>query len=303
MLEFKGSDALSLSDNKKKNEISKDVSAFANSAGGTLIYAVVENDAHMAAYVDSGIDPHEISKEWLEQQINSNIQRRIDGIRIHQVDLSGGHGRVAYVVEIPQSDRAPHQASDTKFYKRFNFQSIPMEEYEIRDVSRRSEAPDLFMDIGVIPTLSVDQEQVTEFRLSATVGNKAVVVANHAIIALFVDDELKLREAPGYLSVGMSEYITFGDTKRAARRYSYNHMPNTHMPLFEGVEFSLWDYPGFVFDMPSNGSYLLGWRILAPGMPMKEGVVLIKWNGARLLAEKKAENYPSEGLGSGLQKI
>ena len=50
-------------------------------------------------------------------------------------------GKVAYVVSIPQSIRAPHQASDKKFYKRFNFESVPMEEYEIRDLARRSSAP------------------------------------------------------------------------------------------------------------------------------------------------------------------
>ena len=40
-------------------------------------------------------------------------------------------------------------ANDNRFYKRFNFQSVPMEEYEVRDVSRRLDSPDLKMIPGV----------------------------------------------------------------------------------------------------------------------------------------------------------
>lgn len=73
--------------------------------------------------------------------INSNIQRKIDGIRINPVGLKTG--KCIYVVSIPQSLRAPHMAKDNKYYKRFNFQSVPMEDYEVRDVARRQEGPDL----------------------------------------------------------------------------------------------------------------------------------------------------------------
>src|ERR1017187_263635 len=109
-LDYKACAALQRSD-KKKAEISKDVSAFANSAGGTLVYGVCEDAAHFPAELDLGYCATEITKEWLEQVINSTIQRRIDGIRINQVQLSGTRaGRVLYVVYIPQSVRATHMA-------------------------------------------------------------------------------------------------------------------------------------------------------------------------------------------------
>ena len=132
-LDFKACDALSTSDSKK-NELSKDVAAMANSAGGVLIYGIRERD-HVATQLDEGYDPSVITKEWLEQVINSRIQRRIEGVRIHQVPLASQRpGKVAYVVEVPQSNRAPHQSWDKKFYRRYNFESVPMEEYEVRDV-------------------------------------------------------------------------------------------------------------------------------------------------------------------------
>src|SRR2546421_204639 len=74
-LEYKECGALEKTD-RKKNDISKDVSAFANSAGGVLIYGVKDNK-HVPTGIDDGVDPIDISKDWLEQVINSRIQRRI----------------------------------------------------------------------------------------------------------------------------------------------------------------------------------------------------------------------------------
>ena len=105
-LEYKNSLALNKKD-RCKDEISKDVSAFANSAGGVIIYGI-EEQKHVPVKIDDGVDPNEISKEWLEQVISSRIQRKIDNIRIHQIPINDSN--VAYVVEIPQSSRAPHQA-------------------------------------------------------------------------------------------------------------------------------------------------------------------------------------------------
>lgn len=140
-LDFKESAALQKTEGKKK-ELSKDVSAFANSAGGTLIYGIVEDqETHVASKLDDGCDPKEISKEWVEQVINSNIQPRIAGVRIHAVELvTQSPGNMAYVVVIPKSSTA-HQAADKRYYRRFNFESVPMEDYEVRDVMQRVTAP------------------------------------------------------------------------------------------------------------------------------------------------------------------
>ena len=59
---------------------------------------------------------------------------------IRQVPLSGKDpNAVAYVLEIGQATLgAPHQAFDHRYYKRFNFESTPMEDYEVRGLMRRS---------------------------------------------------------------------------------------------------------------------------------------------------------------------
>lgn len=96
-----------------------------------------------------------ITKEWLEQVINSAIQRRIEGVRVKQIALTSTHpGRVAYAVLAPQSPRAPHQASDKRFYKRSNFESRPMQEYEVREIANRFETTrgSNYVSLGFIET-------------------------------------------------------------------------------------------------------------------------------------------------------
>jgi predicted HTH transcriptional regulator len=63
-LEYKACAALDRTEAKKR-EVSKDVSAFANSAGGTIIYGVVE-DKHVAMRTDVGYLPTDVTKEWVE---------------------------------------------------------------------------------------------------------------------------------------------------------------------------------------------------------------------------------------------
>jgi hypothetical protein len=138
-LEYKRAEGLGKSDTKK-SEIVKDVSAFANSSGGVLIYGVAEfqqrDQRHRPERIDP-VDRLEYSKEWLEQVIQS-IQPRIDGIVIEPVNVDGSS--VCYVVTIPQSHTA-HQARDHVYYRRHNFNVLPMEDYEVRDVMNRRRRP------------------------------------------------------------------------------------------------------------------------------------------------------------------
>jgi hypothetical protein len=141
-LDYKSSDAI---DGNKKVEISKDVSAFANSDGGSIVYGITEA-GHLPVTIDAGVDHKKYSREWIEQVINSNVFPKIEGVKIIQIPISAD--RSVYIINIPKSYRGPHQASDKKYYRRYNFQSVPMENYEIEDVRSRA--------LPILPILHID---------------------------------------------------------------------------------------------------------------------------------------------------
>jgi hypothetical protein len=175
-LDYKAAAALGQQDGVKR-EIAKDVSAFANSAGGILLYGMAE-DGHRPTNIEP-INPNPLSKEWLENVIISNIQPRIDGLHISAVQLTGANaGRVAYVVTIPQSVTA-HQAPDQRYYKRHNFQSVPMEDYEVRDTMNRGRTP--IIEVRIDSSLDREERErdLHRYQLLVSLENKGAVAAKN----------------------------------------------------------------------------------------------------------------------------
>lgn len=166
-IDFKSADALSKVDSKKK-EISKDVSAFANSNGGIIIYGIDEID-HKASSI-SFVDGNEFTKEWLEQVISSTIQRNIPNLKIFPIRKDGIIAQTIYVVQIPESLETPHIARDKKFYKRYNFESVAMEEYEIRQLYGRTVKSKLYFDDYNLSYKKLDEDNVL-FKVDAMVFN------------------------------------------------------------------------------------------------------------------------------------
>lgn len=147
-LDYKRSTEFDKTRDEVKADLAKDVSAFANSDGGVLVFSIVENNTtKLPESIDEGVDHTKWTRERIESLINANISPRIDGLEIYQIRLSVD--RSAYVIAIPKSARGPHQERVTgRYYKRFNFSSERMEDYEIQDVRNRRDV--------VLPLISVD---------------------------------------------------------------------------------------------------------------------------------------------------
>ncbi len=183
-LDFKRAESLDSAD-KKKMEISKDVSAFANSAGGAIIYGMAESTSqpHYAEKL-SPVEPSKYSKEWLEQIINSRIQPRIQGLVINSVALNSSHpGKCAYIACVPQSTTA-HQASDHRYYKRHNFESVPMEDYEVRQTMDRASRP--AYSTKLFPTQMSDRDGRRFFQLGCTIQNISEILGRDVSAVLYL---------------------------------------------------------------------------------------------------------------------
>ena len=171
-LEFKEARSLS-KDDKKKAEIAKDVSAFANSDGGIIVYGIEEQEhkAHALSYIDGNT----YTKEWLEQVIQDNIQRRIEGLEIFPI-RDNDVTKSIYIVKIPRSSNTPHMSADKCYYKRNNFRSVKMEEYEVRDLFYRESTPNLLITSYRF-YIKMRTQDYTQFGFVAQIANNSNTIA------------------------------------------------------------------------------------------------------------------------------
>lgn len=138
-LDYKRSQALDMSD-KSIRELSKDVSAFANTIGGTLLYGFHESQ-QLATSFDDGVDSRLVTRERIENILLSNIQPRLLSLRVRSIPVSSlGEGRTIFIVHVEESHTI-HQAKDLKYYRRFDTKVEPMFDHEIRAKLDRGRKP------------------------------------------------------------------------------------------------------------------------------------------------------------------
>lgn len=290
-LDYKAADALQKTEGKKK-EIAKDVSAMANSAGGVIIYGIKEflqtGKEHLPEHIDP-IRRSDISKEWLEQVINSNIQPKIDGVIITPVTVSVDE--VLYVVEIPQSTTA-HQANDKRYYKRYNFGSVAMEDYEIRDIMSRVKYP--VVELEFVIEREVKQEidpvsqapkhggrQWMQYNLRVSIKNKGKVYANYVNYFLELPEDLlfdgkALKESSmrsGYkVYYGENTIRDILDVKtQVLGKAYYSYGPSRYDPVLPGT-----NSRSEIIQLKSslgNRGYVLYWKIYADNAEERTGEV------------------------------
>ncbi len=284
-LDYKASPSLSR-EGKNPEELCKDVSALANSAGGQLIYGIEEDKATAKpSKVDDGVVDPKITKEWIEQILNSKVQPRMDGVRIDRVDMETGN--FGYVITVQQSQIGPHQAPDGKYYKRFNFQSVPMHDYEIRDIMRRATTPHLYVKFSFSNSdrahfdYKANEELSKPVLLLGTLGNRSPQPAHYAMIRVGISTSLQIRAGVPWIAPVAEETEEFGQLNWVSQTIS---VPPT-LPIFKELEQPL-DQSGIALFFHSR---TLGqshrWpvvvEILCPGFSSREAW-FIQQNGSNL---------------------
>lgn len=223
---------LSLNDTK---EISKDISAFANSDGGTVIYGVIEKN-NKPEQIDNSSELLNKSKEWLENIITSNINPIIDEIVITPID-NPDSGNQLFVIDIPKSTRAPHMAHDNRYYKRFNFKSQPMQHYEIEDIRNRATIPDVDLTISQFKNNSEKSSDKFKSEFNFQIKNTSNSIVNHYNITIY---------CPRIWQINLNDMNLIGDADillgtgiHSSKCFSRNYTISNSMPLWKNKSFNL----------------------------------------------------------------
>ena len=96
-------------DRDAKREFLRDVTSFANTAGGYLIIGMAEAEGVAVNLIGLTTRPPDDEKLRLENVIRDGVEPRLVGVRIHEVKLSGDG--YALVIKIPASWNPPHRVA------------------------------------------------------------------------------------------------------------------------------------------------------------------------------------------------
>jgi predicted HTH transcriptional regulator len=108
--------------------LAKTVAGFANAEGGLLVLGVKEEDERHGGVVVKKRPgplsplPLSVTREVIENQLRSKIQYPVDDITIVSVSVEQEQGQgTIYLIDVPQSIRAPHRVEELWYFQRYNF--------------------------------------------------------------------------------------------------------------------------------------------------------------------------------------
>lgn len=116
-----------------KREFLADVSAFANTAGGDLLFGVEESGGEATAVPGIALDDPDAEIRRLDGILRAGLEPRLPAVELRW--LPGSNGRGCFMVRVPRSFLAPHRVvfrDHAKFYGRNSAGKHPLDVTELR---------------------------------------------------------------------------------------------------------------------------------------------------------------------------
>jgi len=306
-LERKGSRLLDLTlpgvrDDSVRDELAKQLSAFANTGGGSLLYGLTDDGKVDQGGVSQIIRGRTPTKAWLEDMIPRLTDYEIVGVNAYEVSPRGGNsqigaGKALYVMDIPDSDRAPHQSTrDLRYYVRLGGRSLPASHKLIEDIRNRARHPNV--------SLHAQAEQVTISHFSRSSSTRVTALFN-ILIRFTLSNGGRVKALNTCLLTEIMPSLSFApsyDTSVVGLRLQsgQRHYWEIQHPLYPEMETS------FVVLLSANAFFqadsirdwlletdsrqlaeiALSWKVFADSSPPKSGVLTMRAIG---LTQKVAE--------------
>lgn len=124
-----------------KHDLIRHTVGMANTEGGYIIFGIEENKENGIPVNLLGITPsvgNQKVDEWVENVINPHISPRVV-VKIKTIPIDSD--KIVLILWVPESSRRPHMSTfedDFRIYRRYNTQTLPASEGEIREMYMRS---------------------------------------------------------------------------------------------------------------------------------------------------------------------
>src|ERR1035437_3493581 len=112
---------------KKLEQLTLMVSSFANTVGGYIFFGIEAKRRKAIGIVHAAFSQE--SCDQLEYYLQSNICPAIEHLSVKRITIDGDESKALLVIQIPNSDLAPHMAQDKRFYQRADFKEVVMQEH------------------------------------------------------------------------------------------------------------------------------------------------------------------------------
>lgn len=117
-----------------KKELLKDLSAFANTVGGCLIYGVEEESGLPTQIVGVKIDDFDKFKLHYENLLRTGVDPAIRGVDFHSVAVNGD--KCIVIIDVPKSISRPHAVTIKQHFKFYSRNSSGVHQLEVDDLRR-----------------------------------------------------------------------------------------------------------------------------------------------------------------------
>jgi hypothetical protein len=302
------------------NELAKQLSAFSNAGGGQIIYGVADDGTVENGGIASSVKGRQSTKEWLEDVIPKLTEFEILGFNVYEIGPKPGTstiaaGKALFVVDVPDSDRAPHQSKrDLKYYVRLAGKSHPAPHRMIEDIRNRQKYPLLEM--------SEIQLQITDLPVSVELLDQRVTIdgATRIVLHISVQNIGRIMARNACLRLdgsGMSFTWLDYDTQTLRRRGQTSIIAPAFWefidPIYPGMKIGCWVAPTVPAcyvpasaKAPFGGPWLvdrnkltetrLSWWLFADNAPVKQGEKTMEELGFEKAARIAVDKHPHKGL-------
>jgi Schlafen, AlbA_2 len=295
------------------DNLSKQASAFANGSGGN-IFLGIDDHGRCDGGVPRDLKPNG-TREWLEDVIPNLLDPPLKRFNVYEVAISssveratarmksgaapappssdaapaspaasagepealtqGRRGRAVYVLEIPTSEDAPHQARDRRYYLRIAGKSRPMSHRHVLDILHRVKHPEVVVDridpYGQPELIRSDPRgPLALLCMRATLTNKGRSLAQH------VGCEFTL---PRFLVTSETRRRTMilSESRLMQRPGEVTFFFYHPIPIFPSQEIQFGEVwiaiHGINLDHFTSGRVRCRWRVFADGAPSRQGHV------------------------------